>query len=138
MIPSVVIVERAPRARGWRAVAPLAEAAVRRAVAASAARVAATAARSIRRRPRRSAPGAPPATDTGELAREIASVIDADGPGASVESGAAHSRFLEFGTARMAARPFLRPALASQRAATRQRIAAAVRLAIARAARAAG
>lgn len=133
------VMGRATGARGLRAVAPLVEAAVRQAVAESAAQVARAAAQSIRDL-HRSAPGEPPTTGTGELARNIVPVIDADarpgGPGASVESRAAHSRFLEFGTARMAARPFLRPALAQQRAPTRRRIADAVRLAVARAARA--
>lgn len=37
--------------------------------------------------------------------------VDADGFGASVESRADYSSFLEFGTSKMAARPFMQPAL---------------------------
>jgi|APGre2960657404_1045060.scaffolds.fasta_scaffold138069_2 HK97 gp10 family phage protein len=58
-----------------------------------------------------SAPGQPPATDTGFLARNIYSNIDSDGLGGSVESRAPYSSYLEFGTAKMAARPFMFPAL---------------------------
>ncbi len=49
-------------------------------------------------------------------------------------AGDAHSSFLEFGTARMAARPFLRPAFERQKGPSMKRIADAVRIAIARAA----
>ncbi len=135
--------------RRLRAIGRLADAAVRRAIAESAMRIEREAKRSIERNPRRgaaylrhdperrrraSAPGDAPATDTGALARNITHVIDADGLGASVESRAAHSRFLEFGTMGMPARPFLRPAFESQIGATMKRIADAVRIAIARAA----
>ena len=55
--------------------------------------------------------GDPPASDTGFLAGNIHLVIDADRLGASVESRAKYSEFLEFGTKDMVARPFLQPAL---------------------------
>ena len=58
-----------------------------------------------------SAPGDPPASDTGFLASNIHLVMDADGMGAKIERRAYYSAALEFGTLRMAARPFLQPAL---------------------------
>ena len=64
-----------------------------------------------RRTHRASAAGEPPATDTGYLVSNIFTNIDTDGLGASVESRAGYSSFLEFGTSKMAARPFLQPAL---------------------------
>lgn len=60
---------------------------------------------------RASAPGEPPATDTGFLVRNVYSNIDSDGLGGSVESRAPYSSYLEFGTATMAARPFMFRAL---------------------------
>ena len=64
-----------------------------------------------RRTHRASAAGEPPATDTGYLVSNIFTNIDTDRLGASVERRAAYSSFLEFGTSKMAARPFLQPAL---------------------------
>ena len=61
--------------------------------------------------PSRSAPGEPPATDTGFLVSQIFAKVDADKLGGQVESRAPYSRFLEFGTVNMEARPFLFPAL---------------------------
>tara|TARA_R100001015_G_C4529679_1_gene96447 strand:+ start:239 stop:676 length:438 start_codon:yes stop_codon:yes gene_type:complete len=55
--------------------------------------------------------GDAPASDTGFLASNIHLIIDGDGLGASVESRAEYSVFLEFGTKDMRARPFLQPAL---------------------------
>ena len=60
---------------------------------------------------RASAPGEPPATDTGFLVSQIFAKVDADKLGGQVESRAPYSRFLEFGTVNMEARPFLFPAL---------------------------
>ena len=68
-----------------------------------------------RRTHQASAAGQPPATDTGFLVNNIFTNIDADGLGASVESRAAYSSFLEFGTSKMAARPFMQPALEENR-----------------------
>lgn len=64
-----------------------------------------------RRTHKSSAAGEPPATDTGYLVNHIFLNIDMEGLGASVESTAEYSAFLEFGTSKMAARPFLQPAL---------------------------
>lgn len=55
--------------------------------------------------------GDPPASDTGFLASNIHLVMDGDQLGASVESRAEYSSFLEFGTRKMRARPFMQPAL---------------------------
>lgn len=59
--------------------------------------------------------GNPPNTDTGYLAGNIHVVIDGDKHGASVESRADYSEALEFGTSKMAARPFMQPALEENR-----------------------
>lgn len=59
--------------------------------------------------------GKPPNTDTGYLANNIFLVVDADGMGASVESRAEYSEYLEFGTSKMDARPFMQPALEANR-----------------------
>ena len=64
---------------------------------------------------RRSAAGEPPATDTGFLVNNIFLKFDADKLGVSVESRASYSLALEFGTSKMAARPFLQPALESNK-----------------------
>lgn len=58
-----------------------------------------------------SAAGEAPASDTGNLVNNIAIDMDADRLGASVESNAEYSAYLEFGTSEMAPRPFLQPAL---------------------------
>jgi hypothetical protein len=92
----------------------------------TAVRVQATAVRSIQRGPKSgrryrrgskwhqaSAPGQAPATDTGALASSVARV---DGTMESaVGTGLNYGRDLEFGTSKMAARPWLLPALESQR-----------------------
>ena len=69
---------------------------------------------------RRSAAGEPPATDTGFLVNNIALKIDSDGLGVSVESRADYSLALEFGTSKMSARPFMQPALESNKGKIRQ------------------
>ena len=61
-----------------------------------------------RRTHKASAPGQPPASDTGNLVSQIMSV--ADGKNTLVESRAEYSKFLEFGTSKMLPRPFLFPA----------------------------
>tara|TARA_Y100001937_G_C6873274_1_gene221552 strand:- start:37 stop:447 length:411 start_codon:yes stop_codon:yes gene_type:complete len=58
-----------------------------------------------------SAPGQAPATDTGFLQNNIILNIEATGLVANVESRAKYSVFLEFGTTKMKARPFMFPAL---------------------------
>ena len=68
-----------------------------------------------RRTHKASAAGQPPATDTGFLASNIFLDIDSNGLGADIESRADYSLFLEFGTSKMAARPFMQPALEENR-----------------------
>jgi HK97 gp10 family phage protein len=63
-----------------------------------------------------SAAGQPPNTDTGFLVSNIFLDKDNDGMGADVESRADYSIHLEFGTRKMQPRPFMQPALESQRA----------------------
>ena len=59
---------------------------------------------------RASAPGQAPMSDTGRLASSI--TFDQDGPlTATVGSVVAYAVYLEYGTSRMAARPFFRPAV---------------------------
>lgn len=62
-----------------------------------------------------SSAGNPPNSDTGFLVSNIHMEIDADGMGGSVESRADYSGFLEFGTSKMQARPYLQPALEENR-----------------------
>jgi HK97 gp10 family phage protein len=62
-----------------------------------------------RRTHKASAPGQPPASDTGNLVRNIM-VRQVDIDNVKVESNATYSSFLEFGTSKMLARPFLFPA----------------------------
>lgn len=59
---------------------------------------------------RASKAGDAPASDTGFLASNISSKIDADKLGAEVISNADYSEALEFGTINMSARPFMQPA----------------------------
>ena len=54
--------------------------------------------------------GNPPASDTGFLASNISSKIDANKLGGEVISNADYSEALEFGTIKMGARPFMQPA----------------------------
>ena len=62
-----------------------------------------------RRTHKASAPGEAPASDTGNLVRNI--VVKQENPDLiKVESNATYSSFLEFGTSKMLARPFLFPA----------------------------
>lgn len=69
---------------------------------------------SPKRTHRASAPGQPPATDTGRLAGSIRA-IESGSPQATVEAQVDYAIHLEFGTRRMAARPFMTPAVESNR-----------------------
>lgn len=64
-----------------------------------------------------SLPGQPPNADTRHLDTNIETEIKTGSrnPTVHVESKAAYSAFLEFGTSKMAERPFMRPALAKNR-----------------------
>ena len=57
-----------------------------------------------------SAPGEPPHKDTGRLRASISREINAEELIARVGSNLAYAKFLELGTVKMAARPFLRKA----------------------------
>jgi HK97 gp10 family phage protein len=70
-----------------------------------------------------SSEGKPPNTDTGFLVSNIHAVIDQDRLGGSVESRASYSIFLEFGTSKMQARPFLQPALEENKPKIRRKFA---------------
>ena len=71
-----------------------------------------------------SAAGNPPNTDTGFLVSNISMKVDPSGLGGSVESRASYSAPLEFGTKNMQARPFLQPALESNKPNIRRKFAA--------------
>ena len=71
-----------------------------------------------------SAPGEPPATDTGRLVGAIAT--EARGSTAVIEVRAIYARWLEYGTRHMAARPFMIPAVERNRQRVRDLIRAAV------------
>ena len=62
-----------------------------------------------------SAEGQPPNTDTGFLASNIFAIYDMDKLGCDIESRADYSEYLEFGTSKMRARPFMQPALEENR-----------------------
>ncbi len=63
-----------------------------------------------------SAPGESPAGDTGDLARRIGTEVDPATLTGTVTFSSKHARFLEYGTSRMAPRPFARVALAHREA----------------------
>jgi len=74
-----------------------------------------------RRTHRASSPGQAPATDTGRLASSI--MADITGLTAEVSANVQYAAPLEFGTVNMAARPFLQPALESEREKFNRRLA---------------
>lgn len=63
-----------------------------------------------------SAPGEPPASDTGTLVQNITVQIDAQHLSAVVNSGAEYADALEFGTTKMEPRPYMRVALENKTA----------------------
>lgn len=73
-----------------------------------------------------SAPGEPPNADTGRLDGHITTVRRSE-LAVDVISAAPYAADLEFGTSRMAARPYLRPATAKKRRQAIELIARAVR-----------
>ena len=72
-----------------------------------------------------SAPGHAPADPSGRLAASVSAGVTADG--AAVTVAAPEAAALEYGTLRMAARPFLRPAAARAGPGALVRLAAALR-----------
>lgn len=79
-----------------------------------------------------SMPGEPPNADTRQLDTSIVVVLDAPNLSATVVAQAPYSAHLEYGTARMAARPFMRPALARRQAEAEALIAQACQSALRR------
>lgn len=78
-----------------------------------------------------SAPGEPPASDTGRLVQSIRTTYAEDGLVGTVEASTAYAAPLEYGTQRMDPRPFARPAIANKReevvAVIEREVSAAVR-----------
>lgn len=80
-----------------------------------------------------SLPGQPPNRDTGDLDRNIETEIKAQNPPTvHVTSHMPYSAVLEFGTSKMAERPFMRPATEKNRKKVGEKVAAAVRIAVRR------
>lgn len=75
-----------------------------------------------------SLPGEPPNADTRLLDTSIETTIASHSPPVvHVTSNAPYSAALEYGTSKMAERPFMRPAMRKKRAMVRKRVAAALR-----------
>lgn len=79
---------------------------------------------------RASAPGEAPASDTGRLVNSIRTDFDLGALVGKVIASTAYAAYLEYGTAKMEARPYMRPALARKRKDVEATIAAAVRSAL--------
>lgn len=71
----------------------------------------------------RSAKGEAPKTDTGRLVSNIFSILDADEGAVEIGTDLKYGRYLEFGTSRMAARPWLHPAYERLKPRIRRRFA---------------
>lgn len=82
-----------------------------------------------------SAPGEFPKTDRGQLVASLFFKVGADKLRATFGSALVYARYLEYGTSRMAARPWLRPTFRAKESAASRRVAEAVRDAIRRTAR---
>ena len=78
-----------------------------------------------------SAPGEAPASDTGRLAASIRTSYDLDAIVGTVTASTAYAAALEYGTPRMAPRPYMRVALANKRSDIAALVAAGVRAAMA-------
>ena len=81
---------------------------------------------SPKRTHRSSAPGEPPASDTGILVNNIKRKMDMDKLGGEIRSRAAYSKYLEYGTSKMMPRPYMFPALEKHRGKIKTRINRAV------------
>ena len=81
---------------------------------------------SPKRTHRSSAPGEPPASDTGYLVNNIKRKMDMDKLGGEVRSRANYSKYLEYGTSKMMPRPYMFPALEKHRGKIKTRINRAV------------
>tara|TARA_X000001382_G_scaffold5313_1_gene4517 strand:+ start:168 stop:623 length:456 start_codon:yes stop_codon:yes gene_type:complete len=69
-----------------------------------------------------SAPGQPPATDTGFLVNNIKRKMDSDNMGGEIASRSTYSKFLEFGTSKMLPRPYMFPAMEKNKKKIKDRI----------------
>jgi len=78
-----------------------------------------------------SAAGETPASDTGRLVNSITTEINEVELAGVINAGTAYAAALEFGTAKMAERPYMRPALAKHRESIEVDIAKAIRSALA-------
>lgn len=85
-----------------------------------------------------SAPGEPPATDTGKLASSITTEYDFANLIGRVNCSAEYGPYLEYGTVKMEPRPFMRPALAAKRVVIEADIGSEIKQAVLQARRAAG
>jgi len=80
-----------------------------------------------------SLPGQPPNRDTGRLDGNIETTIVAQSPPTvHVTSNAPYAAALEFGTSKMAERPYMRPAVEKNRKSVGQKVAGAVKIAVRR------
>lgn len=80
-----------------------------------------------------SLPGQPPNRDTGHLDTNIETTVQAQNPPTvHVTSHAEYSAALEYGTSKMAERPFMRPATEKNRKNVSSKVAEAVRVTIRR------
>lgn len=78
-----------------------------------------------------SAPGQPPNADTRDLDSKIDTVlVSQNPPTVKVSAYSGHAVPLEYGTSKMAARPFMRPAVARNRDEVSRRISQAVQITI--------
>lgn len=78
-----------------------------------------------------SRPGQPPNRDTGDLDKNIETTVEAQNPPTvHVTSHMPYSAALEYGTSKMAARPFMRPATEKNRKKVGQKVTSAVRIAV--------
>ncbi len=73
-----------------------------------------------------SAPGGPPADPSGALAASLSAALETAEPQVTITAASPHAAFLEYGTRTMAARPFLRPAIAATSVGARTRLRAAL------------
>lgn len=76
---------------------------------------------------RASAPGDPPASDTGRLLGSITTTFFNNRLAAEIGPATSYARFLEFGTDRMAPRPFVVPAYTKNRKAITRALGQAVK-----------
>lgn len=79
-----------------------------------------------------SKPGSPPGDPTGGLAAALSAAVDAETSRLRITAASPHALFIEYGTRRMAARPFLRPAVAAVTPQVEEKLRAAIARAVAK------